>query len=339
MKSVIIIGVGRMGRRHLAVSQKLGLNIIGIFDLSSESLKTAQDEYNLSDDLLFSDLDKLFDETNADCAIIATTADSHCNLTCLAAVKGIKYILVEKPMAVSIEECDMMINICKLHGSSLAINHQMRFMEQYKTPKELLNSQFLGGLKSMTVLGGNMGFSMNAIHYFEAFRFLTDELPLEITAWISDEELVNPRGSQFIDKAGSIRIKTSKGIRLYIDINSDQGHGAQVIYFGKNGSISVDELSGDMRVVCRQEAFRELPTTRYGMPADITLSKIKSVDIIDSSASVLNALLNGNDLNVSGQDGKLAVQTLCAAYKSGENNNMIISLFDDLNYLRKYPWA
>ena len=57
----------------------------------------------------------------------------------------------------------------------LAVNHQMRFMEQYLTPKAIIEGDAFGGLTSVTVVGGNFGLSMNALHYFEMFRFMTGE--------------------------------------------------------------------------------------------------------------------------------------------------------------------
>ena len=92
-----IVGIGRMGRRHIQVVNQLGFNLVGVFDVSPASLKMAQDEYALSDQILFNDLDKLYFEAKPEMLIIATTADFHCALTCMAAEKGAKYILVEKP--------------------------------------------------------------------------------------------------------------------------------------------------------------------------------------------------------------------------------------------------
>ena len=82
----------------------------------------------------------------------------------------------------------------------------------------------------MHVSAGNFGMAMNSIHYFEAFRFLADEAPLSVSAWFDDELLSNPRGPQFQDVSGCVRVTTSSGHRLYIDASADQGHGMQVTY-------------------------------------------------------------------------------------------------------------
>ena len=327
-----------MGRRHIHVVHKLGLDLVGIVDHSPEALHEARQEHDLDQRIIFENPESLFSAVIPECLIIATTADSHCALTCMAAERGVKYILVEKPLAVSLEECERMISTCERHGARLSVNHQMRFMEQYKKPKTLLDSDAYGGLKSMTVVGGNFGMSMNGTHYLEAFRYMTDEAPDEVTAWFDPDVVANPRGPQFEDRAGSIRVTTASGKRLYLEIGSDQGHGLEVIYAGRNGMISVSELTGDMTASVRQSQYRELPTTRYGMPADNKHETISPAELIDSTALVLSALIKDEN-RVTAEQGMMAVKVLVAAYTSAENGSRPVRIDQGLDCNRTFPWA
>lgn len=333
-----IIGVGRMGRRHIQVVRQLGWELVGVFDVDQDSLRRAKDEYALTSHQLFNDLGKLYANANPECLIIATTADSHCALTCAAAAQGVKYILVEKPMAVSLEECDRMLETCHYYGTKLAVNHQMRFMEQYTEPKRLFATEAYGGLASMTVVAGNFGFAMNGTHYFEAFRFLTDENPVEVTAWFSSGAVPNPRGAQFQDRAGSVRAVTASGKRLYMEIGADQGHGIRAIYACRNGMIIINELTGEFLSTVREEQYRDLPTTRYGMPALNARRSIQPAEVINTSAAVLKALLHDVD-SVSGEDGYRVVELLVAAYQSAEQESLPVRLDDKLDRSRVFPWA
>lgn len=335
---VAIIGAGRMGRRHIHVVRKLGLDLVAVLDLSRDALQEARREHDLSDSLLFDNTENLYASVVPECLIIATTADSHCALTCMAAERGVNYVLVEKPMAVSLEQCDSMLETCHRYGTKLAVNHQMRFMEQYTEPKRLFATEAYGGLASMTVVAGNFGFSMNGTHYFEAFRFLTDEDPMEITAWFSPGVVPNPRGAQFEDRAGCIRAVTASGKRLYMEIGADQGHGMRAIYAWRNGMITVNELTGELLSTEREKQYRELPTTRYGMPSMDTRRAIQPAEVIDTSAAVLNALLH--DVNsVSGEDGRRVVALLVAAYQSAEQGSVPVRLDGTLDRSRVFPWA
>lgn len=334
----VILGVGRMGRRHIQVASQAGCEVVGVYDVRSDSLVQAQTEHGLSEELLFTDLDELYGRARPDCVIVATTADSHCALTCMAAERGARYVLVEKPMAVSLEECDLMIATCSAYGTKLSVNHQMRFMEQYTEPRRLFATEAYGGLRSMTVVAGNFGFSMNGTHYFEAFRYLAGEDVQEVTAWFSSDVVPNPRGAQFEDRAGSIRATTATGKRLYMEIGADQGHGVRAVYACRTGIITVNELSGDLQTSEREAQYRDLPTTRYGMPAVEEQRTIKPADVIDSSAAVLSALMDDKD-PVTGEQARRVVQALVAAHASAEQGSIPVSLDGLLDYSRKFPWA
>ncbi len=333
-----IIGAGRMGRRHIHAVRKLGYSVMGVVDTSRSSLDEAKREHHLDENMLFATPKEMFAVGVPECLIVATTADSHCSLTCMAAERGVKYILVEKPLAVSLEECDRMIRTCAQHGARLSVNHQMRFMEQYSKPKKILDSDVYGGFKSMTVVGGNFGVSMNGTHYFEAFRYLAGEEPVEVTAWFDSEIVTNPRGPKFEDRAGSLRVVTASGKRLYIEVGSDQGHGLQAIYAARNGLISINELSGDISTTARQQQFRDLPTTRYGMPSDNSLGTIPAAEVIDSTALTLDALIKDKN-RVTAEEGMLALKVLVAAYTSAENDSRPVRLSEQLDIHRVFPWA
>jgi predicted dehydrogenase len=334
-----VIGTGRMGRRHIQVVNEMNLNLAGISDVSPDSLQLAEKEQGVSSNLHFTDAAEMLDKTHPEVVIIATTAPTHASYTKMAVETGAKFILCEKPMAVSLAECSQMIEICKHNGVGLAVNHQMRFMPNYTEPKKIFESESFGGLCSVAVLGGNFGAAMNGSHYFEMFRFLTDEIPNSVTAWFSKNKIANPRGPQFEDKAGSIRLTTPLGKRLYMDFSEDQGHGLTVIYSGRNGQLIVNELDGIMYLVEREEQYRSLPTSRYGMPAVQKTIPLPPTEVIAPTKATLSALLEGKN-SPSGEDGRQVVATLVAAMISNENGSQPVT--PDMTNLpvdRIFPWA
>ncbi len=334
-----VIGAGRMGRRHIQVIHDTGSTLAGICDVSQDSLLQAKEEYGIAQDLLFRDARSMLERSAPECVIVATTAPTHCEYTCLAAESGAKYILCEKPMAVSLEQCDRMIDVCARRGTKLAVNHQMRFMEQYREPKRIIRSKAFGGLSSIAVVGGNFGMAMNGTHYFEMFRYMSDEPPVEVSSWFSPEKVSNPRGPQFEDRAGSVRVISSKGKRFYMEVSADQGHGVQVLYAGPYGQLAVDELAGTMRLIVRDAEFRDLPSTRYGMPAREQNFKIEPADVIGPSRAVLQALLNGENFP-AGEEGRLALSVLVGAYVSDEAHHRPVRINEEpLPRERVFPWA
>jgi myo-inositol 2-dehydrogenase / D-chiro-inositol 1-dehydrogenase len=327
-----------MGRRHIEMVRNLGLNLVGVSDVDDGSLALAGSERAVPAAKQFSDARTMLQATAPECVVIASTAPSHCEYACMAAEAGARFILCEKPMAVSVDQCATMIRVCAERGARLAINHQMRFMRQYTEPKRLLESPEFGGLTSATVIAGNIGMNMNGIHFFEMFRFLTDEAPATVAAWLSRENVPNPRGPQYVDRAGAIRISTPSGKRFYLEAGADQGHGIIAIYAARYGQIVVDECAVTLRYSARLPEHRQQPTTRYGMPW-VEHSEKLAANVVEGSGAVMSALLAGENFP-TGEDGCSAVATLVAAYVSDENGHMGIDpASPDLPTGRIFPWA
>jgi hypothetical protein len=215
----------------------------------------------------------------------------------------------------------------------------MRFMEQYTLPKSLIEDESFGGLASVTVVAGNFGMAMNGSHYFEMFRYLTGEMPATVAAWFSAERVPNPRGAQFEDRAGAVRVTTGRGRRLYMDASADQGHGMHVSYAALHGRIDVDELAGKARLVSRKAEHRGMATTRYGMPWDERDIMIAPADAVTPTRAVLSALLAGQNYP-DGLVGRMAVELLAAAYASHEQGGRTIELATAcLPRERTFAWA
>lgn len=328
-----------MGLRHLEVLRALKLDVVGASDLQEQARAKAASDYGVPTGALFADAREMIEKVRPELLVVATTAPSHAEFVCLGAANGAKAILCEKPMAVSLAECDRMIDACKASGTRLAVNHQMRFMEQYTKVKEIVEDASFGGLGSATVVAGNFGIAMNGSHYFEMFRYLTDEMPAQVAAWFSAETVANPRGAQFEDRAGSVRVTTGKGRRFYLDASTDQGHGMHVTYAGPCGRLDVDELAGKAQLVVRQAEHRNVPTTRYGMPYEERAIAITPADSVEPTKAVLEALLAGKNYP-DGSVGRMAVEVLAAAYASNEQGGRTIDLASaNLPRDRKFPWA
>lgn len=330
----MIIGFGRMGQRHLQVCRNLNLDVVGIYDLSQT---IHQDGTTIKTVTSFQqDID-----SRPDVVIIASTAPSHFEYAKLCFAKEIPYILCEKPLCSSLNQLN---ELKALHDQypnvHFAVNHPMRYMEQFSKIKQLIETENYGELRSISIQGGNFGAAMNATHYFETLRFLTNEYAEKVWAWLDNQSTPNPRGAQYQDQCGALRVETSSGKRLYMDISQDQGHGLFVTYTCRYGQIQVDELEG--RVYASQRKNPDdlkMPTTRYGLESQINQYKIKPIDALEPTQKLLEALLTGKNYPTM-QDGIMTVKTLIAALAASELNTMI-----DVNYIpqsyhdKVFPWA
>ncbi len=327
-----------MGRRHIDAAKGLGFEVVGIHDPIAAAMDIAVSDHGISKDLCFVDANEMLQKQKPEGVVIASTAPSHSGLVVASANAGVKYILCEKPMAVSLAECDVMISACKASNSVLAINHQMRFMEQYSSVKAMCETPEFGGLQSITVAASNFGLAMNGCHYFEMFRYMMDEEISDIQFWADQEKVPNPRGPQFVDHSGQLRAVAKTGKRLYMELGGDQGHGIYVTYGCRYGQILVDELAGHLRAIVRKEEFRSLPTTRYGMPAQEIIRQIAPADVIGPTQSLWKAMLEKKNYP-DGACGRHALAALVAANISAGKNGALISLTANLDTSRKFLWA
>lgn len=332
------IGLGRMGRRHLQVAKNLGFEIAGVFDPLPDSVKLAKEEHGIADGLVFDSVQAMLNTVKPEALVVSSTAPSHCEYVVQAAQAGVRYILCEKPMAVSIEECDRMIAACAEHGAQLAVNHQMQFMEQYTLIKKLASSEELGGLRSITVAASNFGLAMNGVHYFEMFRYMTGEELDSISFWADEARVPNPRGAQYEDRSGQLRGVSASGVRLNMDLGGDLGNGIQVIYGCRYGQILVDELAGFARYTARNAEHRDLPTTRYGMPSHTETLQIAPADVIAPTQAVWQAMLDGASFP-DGAAGRHAVRALVAANLSAEQGGQPVKVNQQDAVKRSFPWA
>jgi predicted dehydrogenase len=336
---VAVIGLGRMGVRHIDAVRRLGMTVCGVADISQRALQAVRSSHDIEEAACFVDAGEMLRTVRPEALIVATTAPSHAALVLCAVDFGVHYILCEKPMATSLADAEAMIDACERAGVELAINHQMRFMPQWSRVKALIGTDELGPLSSILVAGSNFGLAMNAGHYFEVFRYISDTSVQMLHAWLEPQLLENPRGPNFEDRSGRIIAWGEGGQSIYVDLSAAAGHGMNTVYICRFGQIVVDELGGSMRVIARRSDFRDLPTTRYAMPADVRELAIEPFDTVAPTMELWLALLEGRPYP-NGITGLHSLACLVAAHVSHEAAGCAVRLDDPtLPRHRQFKWA
>ena len=180
---------------------------------------------------------------------------------------------------------------------------------------------------------------MNVIHYFEAFKYVTNAKPSYVNAYLEKKSISNPRGIKFKDKAGQIRVTDKNGKRLYIEFGSDLGHNITVIYSGKNYQIIVDELSGTATFIARKKIYFDRPTNLIALPSKKIIKNLKSLDILESTWQVMQALLNDKNNYVNAKSGFENIKIAIASIISSNCNSKTINISNIKNNSKKTNWA
>ena len=92
---------------------------------------------------IYDDADTMLKEIKADLVSICTPPASHASLT-IKTLKAGNNVLLEKPMATSLAECDDMIAAAKENGKILSVVSQYRYTGQYYKLKQLLKNGVAG---------------------------------------------------------------------------------------------------------------------------------------------------------------------------------------------------
>ncbi|MBK8396820.1 MAG: Gfo/Idh/MocA family oxidoreductase [Leptospiraceae bacterium] len=117
-----IIGVGHMGQFHVNVAKQLSdATITGIYDADPERVKLIAEKYGVPS---FSTPEELIQ--NVDAVVIAAPTFMHHNLSKLALTAG-KHVLVEKPIAESVEQAKELVSLAEKNKLILQVGHVERF--------------------------------------------------------------------------------------------------------------------------------------------------------------------------------------------------------------------
>lgn len=98
---------------------------------------------------VYTDYRKMIENERLDIIGIATNPETHAEIVETIAPMGIKGIMCEKPLALSLEESDRMIEACEKHGVVLMTMHNRRFNSIYRTAKQLIADGVIGTVNSL----------------------------------------------------------------------------------------------------------------------------------------------------------------------------------------------
>ena len=137
-----VVGCGNIGKRHLAVIDKdPSTKLMAICDTDPKKLQELGDTYAVHD--RYNNYGQMLEQADFDIICICTPHADHAPMSLLAAENG-KDILVEKPMALTTEAANEMINTAEQKGVKLWVVKQNRYNKPIRLVKRILDEGRLG---------------------------------------------------------------------------------------------------------------------------------------------------------------------------------------------------
>ncbi len=282
----------------------------------------------------------LLARSDIDAVIIATPHSTHLPLTQAAAAAG-KHVYIEKPMAVTLAECDAMIAACEAAGVLLNVNNVTRHRASPRTAKRLLQEGRIGDLRIVRVLSSVIGYLPDdhgwahkageggawldmGVHMFDALRWFTD----------SEVEIVFARVEDFSGdpnqrRTGMAEVVMRSGVIAQVLICLEMpapglGSQSQWTLIGSEGIIESDSY-GKVRLGRGEDWEEVFEMPSFALNEDV-YSPIRLEAFAEQTqefATAVRAGVGSASSALRGADGRAAVEIVEAGARSSATGEAV----------------
>jgi len=317
-----------------ALSEMEGVEFVGISDKSHERVKCAAKQYRAKK--WSTDHRKIIEDSTIDVVIITACTNQHAELSELAAING-KHILCDKPIEVSLEKADSIIQAIEKTGVKCMMNFTRRVKPHFIKAKELIQEGKIGQIVCIAETGryllpesepkskepgwyavrskaGGGGFIDHGVHQFDALRWLLDDEVEQVSGYVSN--LIYKEIE--VEDYGIATFKFSKGVVATIESTWTVVPPAvaydKLEIQGTKGSITIDEISHSVTF------YDEKKETTYHF-------QFEYLDIFRSLLKNFVATIRNDSPPVSSAyDGRAATELVLAVYQSDREGGRRITL-------------
>jgi scyllo-inositol 2-dehydrogenase (NAD+) len=330
MKSPIricMVGAGRVARVHTqSLTRHLpGAEVAAIVDPVPTSRQVLAEESGVP--AQYAALEEALEKEQFQAVVITTPTPMHAALAVQAASRG-KHVFLEKPMALTLAECDAIIHACRENGVLLQLGFMRRFDPEFNTAWAKIEAGEIGKpmmIKSLTHGPGlpppwardlktsnGMLAEVNS-HDWDTLRWLMSDNFARVYA-----EVANHKGAahqvdtpNFYDNAlVNVRF-TNNGLGMISGIcPCSYGYDARVEIYGTQGIMTIGELQGQAVIVCTDRDQGLVTPIYRTWPQRFAWGYIYEME------HFLSCIATGETPKVGGEDGRWAVAGVLAATRS-----------------------
>ena len=297
------------------------------------------------------DFRALLDNKDLDLVVLGLPNDLHCAATCLAAQAG-KHVVVEKPMAMNLAECDQMISACRQAGVMLGYAEELCFAPKYVRLKQLVDEGAFGKIHLVkqsekhdgphagwffdtTRSGGGVTFDMGC-HAVEFFRWMLGGASPGGKAQISSvyaQMGTYVHGDKTDGDDEAVLMLNFEGGAVGLAEESwtkPGGMDDRAEVFGRDGQAYADVLYGN--------ALRAYSRTGYGYAVEKAgattgwsfpiYEEIWNYGFPQEMEHFVSCIRQGTSPRENGEDGRAVVEAIHALYASAARGQRISLPFD-----------
>lgn len=282
MYTIVIIGAGELGSRHLQGALKLKFPaIIEVLDMSLISLDKAKNRAkeldpnpNIQRLSFVSSINDI--STFIDLCIIATTSNVRLSvIEEMLLERTVKNLILEKVLFQKIVEYEIVQKILDKKKINTWVNCPRRMMSVYQNIKAMIQP---GEKLTFTAIGGNWGLACNAIHFIDTMSFLNENFDFEYnTSGLG--EIVPAKRLGFYELTGSLIAKQNNGSELFLYSRAGNSAGIIIQILSDNFLWQINESNGIL-ITSSAETGWIPELSNFEMPYQSILTDLICEDIL-----------------------------------------------------------
>jgi len=337
-----IIGCGMIAKFHARALKDAGGELVACYDHISQAAENIAKEFGGQ---AYQSLDAMLADPKVEIVTIGTPSGAHCE-PAIAAAKAGKHVIVEKPLEITLERCDAIINACNKAGVTVSTIFPSRFHDSSIKIKRAIEANRFGKLtmgdaivkwyrtqgyydsgawRGTWELDGGGALMNQAIHSVDLLAWLMGPI-VEIraqTALLAHERIA-------VEDAAVATVQFANGALGIIEATTAAypGYLKRVEIHGSAGSAILEEediVKWDFaESIADDAAIREAMANRLsggGGAADP--AAIGHHGHARQFADVLEAINSGRKPLIDGLEGRRSVEIILAIYKAAETGQAI----------------
>lgn len=338
MLNFALVGCGRIAKRHselLGHNQIDGARLVAVCDIVEAKAAAIGRQFDVP---VFTDMHEMMSACEIDVVVVLTESGNHARHVIELAKYG-KAIVVEKPMALTLEDADAMIAACEASGSLLFVVKQNRFNVPVAKLRGALDEGRFGNLIMGTI----------------RVRWCRDQSYYDQDAWrgtwAMDGGVLTNQASHHVDllewMMGEVESVFAKSTTALVDIEAEDT--AVVLLKFRNGALGLIEATTAARPKDLEGSISLLGATGTVEVGGFAVNKLKTWNFADGRAEedgfmekysvnppnvygfghqmyyehVVDCLANGARQTVDGREGRKSIQLINAIYESVETGQEI----------------
>ena len=341
MIKIGVLGCGKIAQvRHIPeYADNKDAQIVGFYDINLERAKALAETYGGT---AYETVEELLVNPEIDAVSICTANFAHAELT-IAALNAGKHVLCEKPMAITLAECEAMVEAAKKNDKFLMIGHNQRLAKAHSVARKLIVDGLIGDIITFRTTFGHGGpetwsvdpgkntwffdksrAAMGAmadlgIHKTDLIQFLTGQRVVHTTARVTTLDKRDAKGNLIGVDDNAICIYEMSGGAFGTMTASWTHYGAEdnsTVLYGTKGIMRIyDDPAISIKVILNDGS-----KISYDVEAIQTNDNQTKSGVIDLW---VECLVNGQIPEISGESALAAMRAVFASIESSETGKSV----------------